>query len=131
LHKKYQLSASTISTASIYIAKIVRFHEDFKFGPTSGVEQAWTTLKEYRHKMVQADKSMESTYNDKGLYLILTQGLPKAYRGTVDGLRTNTMITVEDKIMILRQFEEENNMIQRESAHVAYGRRRKPYQRNK
>jgi hypothetical protein len=38
---------------------------------------------------------------------------------------------VEDKIMILRQFEEENNMIQRESAHVAYDRRKKPCQRNK
>jgi hypothetical protein len=52
--------------------------------------------------MVQADKSMESTYYDKGLYLILTQGLPKAYRGTVDGLRTNTTISIDDKIMILR-----------------------------
>jgi hypothetical protein len=79
LQKKYLISASSISTASIYIAKIVKCHEDFKFGPTAGVEQAWTTLKEYRHKMVQADNSMESTYSDKALYLILTQGLPCIY----------------------------------------------------
>jgi hypothetical protein len=61
--------------------------------------------------MVQADKSMESTYNDKGLYLILTQGLLKVYRRIVDGWRTKTMITIEEEIMILRQFEEENNII--------------------
>jgi hypothetical protein len=52
--------------------------------------------------MVQADKTIESIYSDKGLYLILMQGLPKAYRGTVDSLRTNTTITIEDKIKILR-----------------------------
>jgi hypothetical protein len=40
LQKKYLISTSSISKASIYIAKIVRFHEDIKFGPTAGVEQA-------------------------------------------------------------------------------------------
>jgi hypothetical protein len=38
LEMKSQISASGISTASIHLAKIVRFHEDFKFGPTAGVE---------------------------------------------------------------------------------------------
>jgi hypothetical protein len=131
LQKRYRFSASSISTASIYIANIVRFHEDFKFGSTASVEHAWTTLKEYRRTMVQAGKSMESTYRDKGLSLILTQGLPKVYRRAVDGLKTNTSISIKDKIMILRQFEEENRIIQRGSAPIAYGRRQKPYKRHK
>jgi hypothetical protein len=74
---------------------------------------------------------MECRYSDKALYLNLTPGLSKTYKGTVDGLRTNTTISTADKNMILRQFEEENNVIQRESAQVVYGRCRLPFQPNK
>jgi uncharacterized protein with WD repeat len=129
--KKYQVSSASISIASIHIAQIIRFYEDFKFGSTADVELAWTTLQEYRCKMVQAAKSMKSTYSDKRLYLILTQQLPKADRRLVDSLNTNSTITIEDKIKILRQFAEENNRIQREGAHVTYSRRQKSYMRHK
>jgi hypothetical protein len=102
--KDIPIFASCILIALIYIAKIVRFHENFKFRLTVNIEQAWTTLKEYKYIIVQVDKSMEVIYSDKRLHLILIFGLSKAHRGTVDGLRTNITIIIKDKIMILRQF---------------------------
>jgi hypothetical protein len=92
----------SILIALNHIAKIVRFYEDFKFRLTVGVKQAWSTFKEYRCKMVQTDKSIELTDSDKGLYLSLIQRLFKVYRRIMNSFKTNTTITIEDKIMILR-----------------------------
>ena len=106
------------STAHHYMTKLQTFH----FESEKGLDSAWTELKGYRRKLIAANNMLCATYPDEALFLILTRALPAEYKPITRGFITQPNLTVDEKIKMLGEQEEELKEEQ-ESAHVA---QRKP-----
>ena len=111
---KVKYSKTNESTANTYMAKIAQF----EFDPEVGLDRCWAKLKEYRRKLISANDIMKNAYPDGALLLVLTKKLPDIYKATTDGLRLHPSMSVEDKLKILYEVEEENKP-KDESAHLA------------
>ncbi|KAI0996954.1 hypothetical protein K3495_g11227 [Podosphaera aphanis] len=110
LKSKYQKTSD--SAVQLYMAKI----QDFEYTEEMRIDAAWGTLKDYRRKLISADKSLRNTYPDKFLFLILTRKLPKSFTTVLDGFRTQQQLTLDEKIRILQEKEEDK----REESYAAF-----------
>lgn len=117
LRAKY--SKTSESTANTYLSKITQF----EFDESSGIDGAWSKLKEYRRKLISANTDMKNAYSDKALFLVMTRSLPVAYKPTVDTFRLAPSMDIEEKLRILHEVEEdtkaETAMIARQHARRA------------
>ena len=101
LQAKY--TKTSASTANTYMTKL----QNFEFDREKGIDGAWETLKDYRRKLIAANSNLRHSYPDDMLFLILTKALPKPYRYLVDGFTLQQHLSVDDKIKILGDKEEE------------------------
>jgi hypothetical protein len=112
---KVKYSKTHEFTANTYMTKIAQF----EFNAELGLDGCWAKLKEYRRKLIGANKIMKNAYPDAALLLILTKSLPDTYRATTDGFRLHPSMPVEDKLKILYEVEEDDKAGKDESAHLA------------
>ncbi|KAI0991686.1 hypothetical protein K3495_g16501 [Podosphaera aphanis] len=109
------------SALSTYLTKI----QTFEFDESAGIDASWERIKGHRRKLIAADSSLSKAYPDKILFFILLLKIPQKYSVVIDGFRTRTDLSIEDKIQILKSKEEDN----REEAHAATKfRRHRPRQ---
>ncbi|KAI0991210.1 hypothetical protein K3495_g16977, partial [Podosphaera aphanis] len=108
------------------MSKIQSFPDKFDV-EEKGIDNAWETLKTYRRRLTSADETLKNTYPDKALFHILTKALPKKYTSILDGFRTNPRTTVEERLQILLEKEEDSRDY--EKAHPALEKGR--YQRQR
>ena len=101
-------------SANTYLTKIATF----EFRQEMGLDNSWAKLKEFRRKLISADPIMKNAYPDAALFLILTKTLPAAFKATTDGFRIQVTLSVEDKLKILNEVEEDLRL-QNEKALVA------------
>jgi hypothetical protein len=113
LKKKYGKTHET--TANKYIGLI----QGFTFDETIGIDGCWAKLIEYRSKLIAANPAMRPVYTDTTLFTLFARKLPKMYKATTDGFRVVTSLTVEEKLQMLGDKEEETNE-ESESAHAAF-----------
>ena len=118
---KVKYSKTSELTANTYITKLTRF----EFDKEVGIDGLWTKLKEYRWKLIVANTDMKNAYPNSTLLLILTKSLSPAYKLTTDGFRLQQSITVDEKLQILHEVEEDNKE-QIEQAYIAKYDKYKP-----
>ena len=90
-------------SANTYLTKIVTF----QFCKEMSLDNSWAKLKEFRRKLISADPIMKNAYPDAALFLILTKTLPGAFKVTTNGFRIQVTLSVEDKLKILNEVEED------------------------
>lgn len=100
---KSKYSKTSESTANTYMTRL----QNFEFDKEKGIDACWSKLREYRRKLIAADSNLKQTYPDQALLLILTRSLPTEYKATRDGLRLQQQLTVDEKIKILVEVDEE------------------------
>ncbi|KAI0991596.1 hypothetical protein K3495_g16591, partial [Podosphaera aphanis] len=110
-------------SANAYLASIATF----EFEEDTRLDNAWAKLKEYRRKLISADPIMRNAYPDAALFLILTKSLPSAFKATTDGFRLHNQMSVDEKLRILNEVEEDIRS-QSEKALVA---RQKKFKKSK
>ena len=89
--------------------------QTFKFNKNKGIDAAQDKLKEYVQKMESGDPSLKGTYPDKTLLYILTQKLPKLYTSILDGFRTNQSLSIDKKLKILVEKEEDQKIAEHDN----------------
>lgn len=118
LQAKYSLIDE--STASKYMTKL----QTFTYRESDGIKSSWDRLKLYRRKVINADSDLQNTYKDKVLLNILLGALPEAYEGTIDGLRVQKSLSVDDKIKFLEEKEYKLRDKAAEHGHAAFDKRK-------
>ena len=121
-HLKAKYTKICESTASTYMSKIQNFPDNFDV-EECGIDNAWERLKVYRRKLGAADSTLKSTYPDKALFHILTKSLPKKYGSILDGFRTNPSTSIDERLHILQE-KEDDLKEPNEKAHPAKGKLR-------
>ncbi|RKF57118.1 hypothetical protein OnM2_076059 [Erysiphe neolycopersici] len=122
MHLKAKYTKTSESTASTYMSKTQSF-PDYYNVEEHGIDNAWETLKLYRRKLSAADALLKTTYPDKGLFHLLTKALSDKYNSILDGLRTNPQTSIEERLHILQE-KEEDSKVRSIQAHPAKGKLR-------
>ena len=102
IYFKTKYAKTSALTANTYMTRL----QTFMYNKTKGINYAQTKLKEYRRKLVAAKSSMKQAYPEEALLLILTNALPQDFKTTIDGFAVNELLSVDDKLKILREKEE-------------------------
>lgn len=128
---KVKHSRTNKNEANSNLANIANFVYDAKLG----VNGCWAKLKEYRRKLIAANALMKNSYPDEGLLMIFTRTMPIEFRATIDVLKFQLTMTVDEKLKALYEVEERNKEANdkesEESAHIARGSKYiPPYRRN-
>lgn len=113
---KFKYSKTDENEANRQLTYIVTFQYDER----SGVDGAWTKLKEHRRKLIAASTTMKSAWTDQALFQVLIRALPGQFKATTDTFRIQRSLTVEEKLRILYEVEAETK--ETETAHIARGK---------
>ena len=100
---KLKYGKTNQTTAHKYMTKL----QTFEFDQEKGIDSAWSTLKGYRRKGIAADATLRVSYPDEALFLILTRALPSEYKPITRGFITQPSLTVEEKLRMLGEQEDE------------------------
>lgn len=87
--------------------------QKFLFSDDSTIDGSWTKLKEYRRKVISANRNYASTYPDEVLFQTLNSVLFKAdkYSNVLDGFLTQNL-TVDESLKILQGKESQTREVE-------------------
>ena len=99
---KTKYAKTSALTANTYITRL----QTFIYNKTKGIDHTQTKLKEYQQKLVVAKSLIKQAYLEEALLLILTNALPQDFKTIINGFAVNKLLSVDDKLKILREKEE-------------------------
>lgn len=99
-HLRVKYYKTKKSTARINMSAI----QTFVFGNDSTIDASWTNLKEYRRRVVAANRNDASVYPDDVLFHVLTSVLYKAgkHANVLDGFLTQNL-SVDESLKLLQE----------------------------
>jgi hypothetical protein len=79
---------------------------DYQWDDSQTIDDAWVELKTLRRRVVNANPQLEKAYNEEMLLQFLLPALPDQYAITVATLDAQPNLTVQDKLVALRNRED-------------------------
>jgi hypothetical protein len=79
---------------------------NYQWEESQTIDNAWIEIKNLRRKVVAANPQFASTYDESALLQFLLPALPDDYSTTVATLNAQPNLTVQDKLVALRNYED-------------------------
>ncbi len=100
------LTAKYCRSSPVEVTAMIQKIQTFEYTEEKGIHSGWAEMKEYCRRLGLADPAMKTAYPDPTLFAMFSMKLPDKYEAIIDGFRTTTLYTVDEKIKILADKED-------------------------